>query len=75
MDARILRVGTIIVHNTTNKRAKITDASDNPYVISLSYSYVESGNTRSIIDTDLENFIEKWDVLDTKSKEIEPIPV
>ena len=72
-----LKIGTILQHKTSLRLAKVTDAyypPDNPYVISLSYSYVESGNTRSIIDTDLENFIEKWDVLDAKPQKNKPIP-
>ena len=77
MNQPTIKVGTIIQHKHSHKIAKITDVyypPDNPYVISLSYSYVESGNTRSIIDTDLENFIEKWDVLETKPKENKPMP-
>tara|TARA_R110002074_G_scaffold17442_1_gene57494 strand:- start:96 stop:311 length:216 start_codon:yes stop_codon:yes gene_type:complete len=67
MDARILRVGTIIVHNTTNKRAKITDAyhpPDNPFVVSITYKYIETDRVRTIIDSTLEHFSENWTVLE-----------
>ena len=77
MNLPTIKMGTVIQHKHSHKIAKITDVyypPDNPYVISLSYSYVESGNTRSIIDTDLENFIEKWDVLDAKPQKNKPIP-
>ena len=77
MNQPTIKVGTIIQHKHSHKIVQITNVyypADNPYVISLSYSYVESGNTRSIIDTDLENFIEKWDVLDAKPQKNKPIP-
>ena len=70
--------GTIIQHKTSHRLAKITDAyypPDNPFVICLSYRYIDSGNSRSLIDTDLDNFIEKWDVLDDMPTEKEQIPV
>ena len=72
-----LKIGTLIQHKHSHRIAKITDLyypPDNPYVISLSYQYADSDSTRSIIDTDLENFIEKWDVLDVKTEKNKPIP-
>mgnify|MGYP003992855409 FL=1 len=78
MNQSTIKVGTVIQHKHSHKIAKITDVyypPDNPYVISLSYRYVDTDNTRSIIDTDLENFIEKWDVLDAIPQENKPIPV
>jgi hypothetical protein len=67
MDARMLQVGTIIVHNKTNKRAKITDSyhpPDNPYVVSITYKYVDTDRVRTIIDSTLEHFSENWTVLE-----------
>ena len=73
-----LKIGTTIQHKTSHRLAKITDAyypPDNPFVICLTYKYVDSDNTRSLIDTDLDNFIEKWDVLDDVPTEKEQILV
>ena len=63
----MLQVGTIIVHNKTNKRAKITDSyhpPDNPYVVSITYKYVDTDRVRTIIDSTLEHFSENWTVLE-----------
>ena len=67
MDERILQIGTIIVHKTTNKQAKITDAyhpPDNPFVVSITYKYVDTERVRTIIDSTLEHFSENWTVLE-----------
>ena len=67
MDAIMLQVGTIIVHKKTNKRAKITDSyhpPDNPYVVSLTYKYMDTDRVRTIIDSTLEHFSENWVVLE-----------
>ena len=73
-----LKVGTVIQHKATHRLAKITDAyypPDNPYVISVTYKYVDSDRGRTIIDSTEERFSEKWEILDTKSTEKEQIPV
>jgi hypothetical protein len=78
MNKPTIKVGTVIQHKHSHKIAKITDVyhpPDNPYVISLSYKYVDTDNVRSIIDTELESFTEKWEVLDTKVKTGPAIPV
>jgi hypothetical protein len=72
-----IKIGTLIQHKSSHKIAKITDLyypPDNPYVVSLSYQYVGSDYTRSVTDTELESFIEKWDVLDAEPQENKPIP-
>ena len=67
-----LKVGTVIQHKHSHRIAKITDAyrpPDNPYVISVTYKYVDTDRGRTIIDSTEERFSEKWDILDTKSAE------
>ena len=73
-----LKIGTILQHKTSLRLAKVTDAyypPDNPFVMCLTYKYIDSCSTRSLIDTDLVNFIDKWDVLDDMPSEKEQIPV
>ena len=73
-----LKIGTILQHKTSLRLAKVTDAyypPDNPFVMCLTYKYIDSGSTRSLIDTDLVNFIDKWDVLDDMPSEKEQITV
>ena len=73
-----IKVGTVIQHKATNRLAKVTDIyypPDNPFVISLTYKYIDTDKGRSMVNIDLDRFADKWDVLDTKSKEIEANPV
>jgi len=72
-----LKIGSLIQHKHSLRIAKITDLyypPDNPYVVSLTYKYVDTDKGRSMVDTDFDRFVEKWAVLDPKSKEIETIP-
>ena len=78
METKSLKIDTLIEHRKTHRVAKITDIyhpPDNPFVISLTYKYIDTDKGRTIIDSTLESFSENWDLLDTKPKEIEPIPV
>jgi hypothetical protein len=73
-----LKVGTVIQHKHTHRLAKITDAyqpPDNPAVISVTYKYVDTDQGRTIIDSTIERFSEKWDILDTKPKTNKRNPV
>jgi|TARA_R110000803_G_scaffold49208_1_gene102281 hypothetical protein len=76
--ANKIKLGTVIQHKATNRLAKVTDIyypPDNPFVISLTYKYIETDKGRSMVNIDLDLFADKWDVLDTESKEIESNPV
>lgn len=67
MDERMLQIGTLIEHRTTHRLAKITDAyhpPDNPFVVSITYKYVDTDRVRTIIDSTLEHFSENWTVLE-----------
>jgi hypothetical protein len=73
-----LKVGTVIQHKNTHRVAKITDAyypPDNPFVISVTYKYVDTDVGRTIIDGTLERFNENWDILDTEPTKKEQISV
>jgi len=74
----VIKIGTIIEHKSTHRLAKITDAyhpPDNPFVMSITYKYIDTDKGRTIIDSTLERFNESWTILDDKSKEKEPNPV
>ena len=76
--ANKIKLGTVIQHKETNRLAKVTDIyypPDNPFVISLTYKYIETDKGRSMVNIDLDRFADKWDVLDKESKEIESNPV
>ena len=76
--ANKIKLGTVIQHKATNRLAKVTDIyypPDNPFVISLTYKYIETDTGRSMVNIDLDRFADKWDVLDKESKEIESNPV
>ena len=78
MDTKALKIDTLIEHKASHRVAKITDIyhpPDNPFVISLTYKYIDTDKVRTIIDSTLESFGEHWDILDMKSKEVEPNPV
>lgn len=78
METKLLKIDTLIEHRKTHRVAKITDIyhpPDNPFVISLTYKYVDTDKGRTIIDSTLESFSESWDLLDTKSKQKDTISV
>jgi len=73
----VIKIGTLIEHKNTHRVAKITDAyhpPDNPFVMSITYKYIDTDKGRTIVDSTLERFNQSWTILDTKSKEKESNP-
>ena len=74
----VIKIGTIIEHKSTHRLAKITDAyhpPDNPFVMSITYKYIDTDKGRTIVDSTLERFNQSWTILDTNPQENKPIPV
>lgn len=73
-----INIGTVIEHKHSHRLAKVTDIyhpPDNPFVISLTYKYIDTDKGRSMVNYDIDRFIEKWDILDSKLKSDPVIPV